>query len=185
MADPLQPKTRSGAFLKGVATFAGLITAIAGLIGALAAVGVFEDDSQSLAQSPSLTTTQVESPSVQGKTQTATTLATSVPSPPLTTQREPIRAAINLTYAGDLDGCGLLLSVEIGDQAFVPTGNNFVATNVLVGQQDYVVTGSIVCPTAGQCEASGSGVIDVSEGRSFAVEWLAAAFAQCTVVLRG
>ncbi|MEL7209079.1 MAG: hypothetical protein AAGK32_12760, partial [Actinomycetota bacterium] len=64
-------------------------------------------------------------------------------------------------------------------------GNRHVMTGVATGAQSYAIGGTIGCPTLGQCQATGGGVVDVAPGRSFEVQWQNTAFAMCEVVLVG
>ncbi len=171
MAEAVQPKEPAGHhFWKGVATITALITAVTGLIAVLAGIGVFDGDDE--AAPP---TSDVASPTVSTAGELSVQSETQPP--------EPARADVLLTYAGDAEGCGLLLSIEIGDRTYTPTSNSYWAEDVLSGQQSYAVGGTITCPFAGQCQASGSGTIDVAEARSYPLVWAATAVGQCDVVL--
>lgn len=166
-----------GGFWKGITALAGLITAGAALIGALAAIGVF-DGTPSVAD-PTTTATQ---PTTLPTTTTEPTTTSRAPSTIAPT--EPDRVAVNLAYPGDFDRCLLSLTVDIGDRTAVPIGSVYPVEGVAVGPQDYAISGTIQCPTFGWCAASGSGVIDVVGGRTFFVSWRNVAVGLCDVDLQ-
>ncbi|MBV9163121.1 MAG: hypothetical protein JO309_06450 [Pseudonocardiales bacterium] len=94
------------------------------------------------------------------------------------------RASIDLAYPGDRFGCWLQLIVQIDDQTAQPNSNRFMMRNVLVGPQEYAITGSISCAVAGVCAATGSGIIDVVNNQSYLVSWLNTAVGRCQVTLQ-
>lgn len=165
--------TNSGSFVKTLTAVAGLVTAAAALIGALAAIGVFDQASGEGGQ-PSSTL----SPSTTPPSQPSTTPPTTPP------PAGPERVAITLSYLGDFDGCSLPLTVTIGEQTVIPEGSSYTVSNVEAGIQDYAVSGTIQCPTLGSCQATGSGVIDIAAGRDYFVVWQNVAIGQCNVVLQ-
>jgi hypothetical protein len=103
----------------------------------------------------------------------------SVEPPPA--QRET--GAITLRYTGDVAYCSLLLNVKIGNKSFVPRGSLFPVTNLVLGNQNYTIQGTISCPLAGTCGASGTGQINVQDGGTFDVAWVNTGIGQCAVRL--
>jgi hypothetical protein len=90
---------------------------------------------------------------------------------------------IRLQYTGDYLSCSLGLTVTIGDKTVHPAGNSFLVRDVALGEQEYSIEGRIGCPTAGMCNARGSGSIDVHDGSVFNVAWLNTAYATCDIEL--
>jgi hypothetical protein len=155
-----------------ITAVAGFLTAVAALVGSLAAVGVIGPTS-----SPPTTTTS---------TGTSSSTPTSTPVPPTTVPLpEPELASVDLVYTGDQYGCALHLTFEIDEQTVIPTGNRFSVRNLSPGARDYSVRGTISCPQAGVCTASGAGVIDVADGREYYVSWLVTTAGGCDVALNG
>lgn len=147
--------------------FAGVVTAIATLIGALVAGGVLHHGKippSTNAVTPILTGTVPES--------------TTKPS------HAADRASIDLVYNCDRFGCLLQLNVQVGDQTVQPSGSRFTITDALVDPQKYTITGFITCISAGRCIATGSGVIDVADNQSYFVTWLNTAVGRCQVTLQ-
>ena len=106
--------------------------------------------------------------------------------PPVNMNLKPVQpetGSITLRYQGDFAACSLLLNVKIGNQAFVPTSNVFSADDVALGNQRYTIQGTIGCPLAGSCKASGSGQINVKDGGTYDVGWANTGIGQCTVRL--
>ena len=97
----------------------------------------------------------------------------------------PARAMITLRYAGDLYSCRLFLTFRIGDKSITPNSNPVVMKNVPTGQQTYSVGGTIACPNAGQCVASGQGQLFIHEGGIYDVSWRNTAVGYCMVGLIG
>jgi hypothetical protein len=64
-----------------------------------------------------------------------------------------------------------------------PTGNQYAVRDVQTGAQQYNISGSISCATAGVCNASGSGTVNVTEGRTYLITWLNTAVGGCDVTL--
>ena len=93
------------------------------------------------------------------------------------------RASIDLVYDDQGLGCNLQLVVKVGSQSVQPTGSRYAMRHVETGLQSYTVRGGIACPTLGVCTASGSGRIDVAEGRSYVVSWLNTGIGSCEVSL--
>ncbi len=155
----------------------GVLAGAAALIGALTAIGYFDDTSAPSTSAPEQTVTVVDTTPATG----------TASSQPAMTQVQPVaapeRAPVNLFYGGDFDGCLLSISVSIGDKTVLPAGNTFPMQDVLTGTQEYAIFGTIACPTAGQCEASGSGLVDVVPNRTFSIDWMNVAFAACDVTL--
>jgi hypothetical protein len=172
----MEPASGSTSFWKtapGIITaVAGFLTAVAALVGALAAAGVIGPSS-----SPQTSTASAEPPT----TSPTTTFDTPAPAPP----PEPERAAVDLVYTGDQYGCALHLTIQIGEQTVIPTGSRFTVRNLLLGPQDYSVRGTISCPAAGVCSADGAGVIDVADGSEYYVSWLLTTTGGCDVALNG
>ncbi|CUU59916.1 hypothetical protein Ga0074812_13340 [Parafrankia irregularis] len=172
---------------------AAVVTAIGTLIGGLGAAGAFGGGRRSpitvspvASQSTVTTTPATDSPTSPPPTTPPTTrpARTTAPAPaessaPSTRQR----ASIRLVYEGDVFGCGLQLAVRVGGQTVFPSGRSYVVENVRTGEQEYSVQGTISCPTAGFCQASGTGTIDVVDGESYRVGWLNVAVGTCTVTL--
>ena len=92
-------------------------------------------------------------------------------------------ARITIGYAGDWYACSLLLNMKIAEQRFRPTSNQVEVHGVPIGEQNYRVDGEIGCPTAGMCQVTGSGSIDVQDGATFNVVWSNTGYAKCSVVL--
>ncbi len=187
-------KPGPGRILKTVGAITALLTAIAGLIGALTAAGAFDDDEAAPEPTP---TVIVQSSSESQRTsnpESGSQQNSAAPEaePEVESTVEPVvertvepdpRTAVTLAYLGDAEGCGLGISIDIGDRSYLPIGNSFVASDVATGLQGYEIHGSIVCPFSGQCEVSGSGTIDVATGRTFFVQWQNVAVGLCDVVL--
>jgi len=165
--------------LPGVLTAsAAAITAVATLIGTLAAVGVFEGSSE---PTPSSTTPGPE-PSLTTQPQSPTTLV------PVTTTKPaqpevPVTGSIELVYDGDPYGCILQLTVDIAGNSFVPVGSRDTLDGIPLGEQEYMISGSISCPTIGNCFAVGDGRISVTNGAIFNVFWENTDVNRCEVVL--
>ncbi len=191
-------KSGSGKILKTVGAISALLTAVAGLIGALTAVGVFDGDRDERSATTVVTepqrSTEVSQTTSHSTVPAPDTAAGPDTAPPATaapgqttpsTQQTEVdpRTAVTLAYAGDAAGCGLDISVDIADRSFRPVGLSFVATDVPVGVQDYQIRGTIGCPFVGQCEASGFGTIDVVAGRVFFVVWENVDFGLCDIAL--
>jgi hypothetical protein len=159
-------------FLKtttGVLTAAGtFIAAMAGLIGALTAAGIFDQGSTPTpvpqGTSNTIPTTLAEQP--QSSSQQPSPSPAPIPSP------SSNRASINLVYQDDSRGCALQLVVQVGSQSVEPTGNVYSMSNVETGVQQYAIGGVITCSiTPGACYAQGTGSVDVAEGRTYYVTW--------------
>lgn len=112
-------------------------------------------------------------------------IATPTPDSPTPTPSAPTRTSIRIAYRGDYDQCSLPILIDIGDQSLYPSGKGYVFqyNNVEVGQQPYQVEGQIQCPTLGNCQASGSGSINVIPGNEYYIYWSNVAFGQCNVSL--
>lgn len=83
-----------------------------------------------------------------------------------------VGTTIYLRYTGDaLGGCALTLFWNIGGVSTNPTLNPQPVNGVPLGQVQYQASGSIVCPMAGFCNASGSGSIDVGEQATYDIVW--------------
>jgi len=177
--NPIPPPQDRPSFWKttgGVLTAAGtFIAAVAGLITALAATGVFHPSAGS---PPSSSSSAISSPPISSSAQS--------PSPVVdTSPAAPARASIVLVYSGDSLACSLQLDFLLSGQSIQPTGNRYTVRNVDTGPQQYSVAGTISCPTAGFCTADGSGTIDVVDGHSYQVRWLNTAVGSCDVTLNG
>lgn len=103
--------------------------------------------------------------------------------PPANEPQANERGEVNLVYTGDTFGCSLRLTVKIGDQSAFPEGNSYVMRNVELGLTEYSVRGAISCTSLGNCEATGSGTIDVDDGSSYHVSWLNTSVGHCDVTI--
>ena len=92
---------------------------------------------------------------------------------------------ITIAYTGDMFGCNLQLSINIGGVQFVPLSNSYLVANIPVGLQNYTISGNIACALAGSCAAGGTGQINVVPGGTYLVQWANTSYAQCTVQLIG
>lgn len=93
-------------------------------------------------------------------------------------------ADITIAYRGDMAGCGLSLSMKIGEKSFTPNNNIYVVSGLEEGYQDYMISGQISCmATMTACQAFGSGQIDVEDGQTFYVVWANVAYGQCAIEL--
>jgi hypothetical protein len=162
--------------LRTLGAVTAFISAVAALLAALTAAGLLGGDDEG---SPTTLATAA-APTTGPTTASEPVVTTAATSPPPTAAP---RAQVTLFYPGDLEGCGLSIEVTIGDRSFLPIGTSYVAQDVQSGLQRYGVQGTIVCPLSGQCQASGTGTVDVAEGRTFTVGWVVSAFAACTVTL--
>jgi S1-C subfamily serine protease len=95
----------------------------------------------------------------------------------------PDTGTISLRYFGDLAYCTLYLNVKIGNKTVRPISTLFQVDGVALGSQRYTISGTIACPLAGQCAASGSGNIDVKDASVYDISWRNTAIGVCTVVL--
>jgi serine/threonine-protein kinase len=95
----------------------------------------------------------------------------------------PKFANITVAYTGDSYGCTLLLKINIGGRSFQPTGSSYAVSGVPVGVQNYGVTGTIGCRTAGVCTVSGYGTLNILEGSTFNVGWANTSYGRCSVQL--
>ena len=91
--------------------------------------------------------------------------------PALAAPAEPERAAITLSYAGDVYGCLLDLAIDVGDQSIRPSTNVVRLDGVEVGRQPYRVRGTIGCPGIGACQVDGAGTLAVAPGAVFDLVW--------------
>lgn len=150
-----------------VTTAAGLIAAVGALIGGLAAAGVFSHNA-------SPPPPPVSSGSTSSRTNSNSTSSST-----------PNLASIDLVYSGDTLGCVLQLTVQIDGQSALPTESRFTIHNVQTGAQQYTVRGRISCAAAGTgtCTATGSGVLDIENGRTYFVTWANTSPGACDVVL--
>ncbi len=98
-------------------------------------------------------------------------------------QPSPSTANIYLRYPGDSYGCNLSLQVGIGDVVVTPTSNFFQVTNLTPGYSGYQVSGTITCPTLGNCTASGYDTIEVVDGATFDILWRITDNGQCSIGL--
>lgn len=94
------------------------------------------------------------------------------------------RTAIHLAYGGDAYGCGLPLVIRIGDREFHPQGSFYQANGVQVGEQPYRISGQILCPGIGTCQAHGEGFVPVYPGATYHLSWRNTTVGQCQVVLQ-
>lgn len=146
---------------------AGIATGTASLLVAIDAFGGDDDKSE---------------PTAPPTSSSAKPLApTTTPTP--TQSQEPGTAAIDLIYPGDAYGCSLFVQVEIADVTVSPQGLRHTIRDLPVGRQDYRVSGQIMCPTIGNCEATGEGKVMVQEGREYILDWRIADIGECTVSL--
>jgi len=95
----------------------------------------------------------------------------------------PKFANITVDYTGDWYACSLYLNMNIGNKSFRPTGNSYAVSGVPVGTQNYGISGTIGCPTAGVCTASGYGTLNIWDGEMFNVVWANTSYGHCTVQL--
>lgn len=90
---------------------------------------------------------------------------------------------IYIRYAGDYYACSLGLKMRLGQKDIVPVGNLYPVEDVPLGSTDYEITGTILCPNVGMCNALGSGRLVVEEGANYNVIWQNTGLAQCSVRL--
>ena len=142
----------------------GLLAAIAGgagaLIGGLAAAGYIDGAGGTSGPTTEITTTPPTSP----------------PTTPPTTPPPPARGTISVFYRTEgTPTCVLTPEITIGDRTAQPSDFTPAITDVLLGRQDYSISGIIECVDdfgfASWCTIDGSGQIDVADGRSFFVVW--------------
>lgn len=93
----------------------------------------------------------------------------------------PRTGTINLQYLGDNFACALDLSIDVGDQRVVPQSNLVVLDGVPLGNVPYSIVGTIGCPNAGNCAASGNGTLYVNDGGTYNLMWQNTSFGQCQV----
>ena len=96
---------------------------------------------------------------------------------------QPQTTAVTIAYSGDYYGCQLPLNMQIGGVSFVPQGNYYQVGGVPLGVQQYAISGQIMCPAIGSCQASGSGSLDIQPNQTYFVAWQNTTYGGCTVVL--
>jgi hypothetical protein len=162
--------------LPGILTaIAGIITGTAAIVSAIATVGGDENRSEPTA------------PTASSSSEAPAPTTTPAPTPAQTHSQEPQEpqtAAIDVVYRGDPYGCSLFLQVEIAGVTASPQGLRHTIRDLPVGQQDYRVSGTITCPTIGDCEATGEGKVMVLEGREYALIWSNTDIGECSVSLQ-
>ncbi len=94
------------------------------------------------------------------------------------------KTTIYIVYTGDNFGCRLLITITIAGKSFSPTGSVFPVTGIPLGKQKYTIQGMIQCPTIGQCEAYGEGIINVTNKARFSVTWQNMAYSKCNIWLQ-
>jgi len=94
------------------------------------------------------------------------------------------RTSISVAYRGDVFGCSLPLSIQIGDQKFYPQGYFFEVNGIMTGQQGYQIDGQIQCPTIGTCQVYGQGFVEVVSSRTYYLVWQNTALGQCQATLQ-
>jgi hypothetical protein len=120
-------------------------------------------------------------------TPTPSTTLTPTPSTtptPISPPPEAQKTAINVAYTGDNFGCTLPISINIGDQEFYPKGNLYQAVGIKTGQQKYQIGGQIYCPTIGNCQLYGEGLINIIPGNTYYVAWQNVSVGQCAARLQ-
>jgi hypothetical protein len=89
--------------------------------------------------------------------------------PPSKTGRVYIR------YTGDVYGCNLFVTFRLGERTVSPVagpGQNFPVNDIPLGETEYVVGGTITCPSfGGACTAAGSGRLKLENERIYDVVW--------------
>jgi serine/threonine protein kinase len=95
----------------------------------------------------------------------------------------PKYANITVVYTGDMYGCNLVLNMNVGGRTFHPTGSSYAVSTVPAGVQNYAINGTISCRTIGRCTASGSGSLNILEGKTYDVMWHNTSYGQCNVQL--
>lgn len=99
-------------------------------------------------------------------------------------EQKPSRTGrITIRYAGDFLACGLNLRMRIADKDVIPMGNQYPVSDMPLGPADYQIVGTIMCPTVGGCNASGSGRLNIQDGGNYNVIWQNTALGQCDVRL--
>lgn len=91
--------------------------------------------------------------------------------PRVTRTSDASKAAITVNYMGDLYGCALELYITVGGVKFNPNGNSFRVSGIPLGSQNYSVSGSIDCGYSGQCNATGSGSLNIQNNAQYYVMW--------------
>jgi hypothetical protein len=81
-------------------------------------------------------------------------------------RRQAKGASITLINPG---GCGLALSIKIGDKQFHPLSNPAILKGAQLGDQEYNVSGTVQCSGA-WCYAYGSGSIDIEDGSTYTID---------------
>lgn len=184
----MQPTTPAGGStsfwrtLPGLLTaLAALLTAIGTLVAALATAGFFDTAANGSGPTAPPVTSTSEAPPPEPPPEPTQESSPEPPPEPATVAAD--LAAIDLVYSGDAYGCVLQITVDVGGRSAQPTGNRFTMREVPTGPQDYAISGTISCAVAGFCTASGEGVIDVVDGRSYSVSWQNTGIGQCRVSL--
>ncbi len=173
----------SGTVLPWLKALGAIMTAAATLLGTLAAIGVFDDDEQPESGAGSTTTSILVDPPAPPTTPPTTPPVDDDPTTTQATTAPDQRAAITIAYTGDIDNCLVSVDIAIGDRTFFPTGTQFPVADVATGVQFYDISGIVTCPTLGQCEAAGSGTIDVAAGRTYFLQWQNVDLGLCAVAL--
>lgn len=91
---------------------------------------------------------------------------------------------ITIGYSGDQYGCYLPISIHIGGASFAPEGSNYRVSNIPVGQQQYVIQGTINCGIYGSCAAYGEGTIYVQPGATYWIVWQNTSVGKCSIGLQ-
>jgi hypothetical protein len=110
-------------------------------------------------------------------------VGSSIAQPDPTPFPQPAYARINIAYEGDSNNCNLSISITIANTTYIPSGFPFTALDVPTGLQPYRITGSINCPTIGQCSLSSLGHIIVKENGTYYFGWEIIANAECLMWL--
>ena len=92
--------------------------------------------------------------------------------------------SINVAYSGDVYGCTLPITIDIGGVAFVPTGNYYTVSGVGVGTRNYQISGQIHCPGVGSCQVYGQGAIAVQPQQTYQLLWQNTGYAECVAQLQ-
>lgn len=112
---------------------------------------------------------------------------------PVEVQEQPVTytpkqrsTTISLNYRGDAYNCSLPITITIGNESFIPTGNTYQISNIPLGEQYYQITGQINClyPNPAACNASGNGTIYITENASFYIMWNPINYGQCNIWLQ-
>jgi hypothetical protein len=103
---------------------------------------------------------------------------------PTSPTRSGSTTTITIGYSGDQYGCYLPVNINIGGAYFAPQGNRYMVSNIPVGQQQYVIQGTINCGVYGSCTAYGEGTLYVQPGATYWIVWQNTSVGYCSIGLQ-